>query len=573
MLLFMSIILITAPRTILASEESTADFNFTDDLNDPATEAFLGNTEFKLGAQKAVNPGEIVSLLVQFLNLPCLLGQNLYRITFPPNKKSVIDVPAFFAYRDYVLKRRRSLFGISFFVDQTWRMYFNEECDGISAVLNICDKSILQALSSCVSCVQEIDPSFAIDPTVVFPLFRNLTTQDRQVGCMFHGDVHHDRLHLHVHVPILYGERNFYLTQQERTAIETTFNRILPPAAEEEATATCSGGTCSSGSGNGCKKTGLADDTEFQTNHMVSDKVGLGDTRLHIDYDLDHNYYYSYGLGFVATLPTAFAFKKGLIGASLENRCMPGDFSLASVMDYAINGNAAAATKLAQEFFLGALDQLAYNLLDTQLGYDHHLGLGVSLTTKGRLSAFFKRPWANVIKLHGRFIAQYYFPAPETRFFVEQKNPANYTAARFDLEKINDDPAYAAATLSFINDQLIQQFYPFRVQTLVSPGFIFQWTSRLSYAPGRWKCELVNDFWARTQERLKDLRAPTGTPPLAIEEGIRPAAYQSRIGASIAYTVERPRDAYTWSLYADSAYWSSGIGKDANIVLNFEYNF
>lgn len=157
--------------------------------------------------------------------------------------------------------------------------------------------------------------------------------------------------------------------------------------------------------------------------------------------------------------------------------------------------------------------------------------------------------------------------------FVEKKNPADYEPSNFDIDRINEDPAYALDRLNFITQKFIQELFPFKVRALVKPGIFFQWTGGWYYERGPWRLQLTTDFWARTQERFGSLCIPPKTPRLDITDGIKPAAYQSRIGGSVAYSVTYPTKTWTFSLYGDKTYWSEGIGKDLNIVLNFECNY
>ena len=83
----------------------------------------------------------------------------------------------------------------------------------------------------------------------------------------------------------------------------------------------------------------------------------------------------------------------------------------------------------------------------------------------------------------------------------------------------------------------------------------------------------MSDFWAKTKESFGTICIPPGTPPLEVECAKRPAAYQSRIGGLVAYSIPGVSSSWTISFYGDKTYWASGIGKDLNIVFNVECNF
>lgn len=546
------VIIIVMVVCIVRAEGFSSEFDWAGALSDPDTDSFLSSKDFE--TTRNVKPSEIVCILLD-LNVLCVLKSNFYIHTYPLNKKSIIDIPAFFPYKEYP---RDHTIGITPFYYETDRMYFTEQCDGLASYIAICDPVLLQRLYECVDIIKQAYSSFDLDPRKIFPLFRNFTVQDRQVGVMFHADKEYKRCHFHAHVPLIYLERNYYATDQEREQIERAFAQALP----------ASGDSCEK------QKNSQADAEEFQYNHLVSDKLGIGDLRLHLDFMLAKGFDYSYGLGLVGTIPTAFAFEKGLLGGCFNSCYNPQSFSIENLWNSAQENDFQNVVSMGQQFFLGALDELSLNLLDAKLGYGNHMGIGASFFSKGKLSFLIKRPWAKRIKMRSRMILQYYTPATELRSFVEAKNDDDYHKANFDQEKIDEgDDAYAQEVLDFINTKFIQEFYPFRFNTMVFPGFLFQSTSNYYFEYKRWKLGITTDFWARQQEDFGDICIPKGTPPLEIECAKRPGAYQSRIGGSITYTVPRPRALWSFSLYGDTAYWSEGIGKDFTLSFNIECNF
>lgn len=537
--------------TFFSAKSEESSFNWTETLGDPATDLFLDNHNFDI--TRTVSPSTIACLLVE-MNIQCILEHNFYIHTYPLNNKSIIDIPAFFPFKEY---SRDHTIGISPFYYETSRMFFTEQCDGIASYVAICDPVLLARLYDCVEVVKEAYSAFNLDPRQIFPLFRNFTIQDRQLGFMFHADKQYKRCHFHAHVPLIYLERNYYATDQERDQLEHAFDQNLPSNNSSD---------CQHSQSN-------ADAEEFQYNHLVSDKLGIGDLRLHADFMVAKGIDYSYGFGAVGTIPTAFCFEKGLIGGCHDNCFNPKEFSISKLWNMADDGDLQGAARIGQQFALGALDQLSLNLLNAQLGYGKHLGLGASFFSKGKLSFLIKRPWAKRIKMRSRMILQYYTPSTELRAFVEKKNPNNYEKANFDQDRIAEDESYAEDVLDFFTTQFIQEFYPFRLHTMVYPGFFFQSTSNYYFEYQRWKLGLTTDFWARQQESFGDICIPTGTPPLEIECAKRPSAYQSRIGANATYTLKLPRKTWSFSLYGDTAYWSKGIGKDFTLTFNIECNF
>ena len=58
--------------------------------------------------------------------------------------------------------------------------------------------------------------------------------------------------------------------------------------------------------------------TNFQDQHLICDKFGIGDTRIYLDYPIIKKKYLSTRLGILTTIPTAFAMVKGVKGTSLH---------------------------------------------------------------------------------------------------------------------------------------------------------------------------------------------------------------------------------------------------------------
>lgn len=555
-----SLVLLLCNAVVRAEEDTSGNFDFMTNLNDPDTDAFVADANFE-GMKRTFDPTNIAVLLVQTFNAPCLLSDNLYKYTYPLNHKSIIDVPAFFPARD---SKRRSNFGMSLFFDQTWRMYFTQHCDAIQSYIALCSPQLLDRLSQCAECVQD----FNMDPADFLPLLRNIAVQDRQTGMMLHGDKQFGTLRLHVHVPVFYQERNYYMTEDERNCLINFF--AADSGSEKPCAQSCT--TDQHYVGAHANKDNPVDMALVQ-NFLVGDRFGVGDMRIHLDWELIRRYYYKLSLGFVATIPTAFAFKKGLLGSSFEDACTPKDFSIAALIDAGQNQNAEKATALGLAFATGAFRALSHNLLDSGLGYGNHVGLGVSYATKGRLSFIIQRPWAHHVKMCSRMILQYYTPGMETRSFVENKNPADYAAENFNIDRLENDSVYAQERLDFINEKFIQELYPFQLRTMVCPGFILQSTSGYYFEYRGWKAQLGGDFWAKSGESFGKICTPPGTPPLIISCAKRPAAIQSRIHGLLAYSIPGVLSSWTISLYGDKTYWSKGIGKDFNVVFNVECNF
>jgi len=493
---------------------------------------------------KKVNPADILPLLVEILDILPILQEDLYCKTYPLNKRSLLDLPFVRPYRWHSIYDQKV--GVQLFYNQTDRMHFTGRCDNISSYLAICNSNLLRKLSDKLDedIIREQFPDFDLDPLCIFPLFRNMTIQERRLGFMFSGSQRWKTLTFRAYAPLYYLERNYFLTNQERKAVEDVF--------------------------------GEQSDTEFQDQHMISDKIGIGDTRLVCAYHVLRCPDIALNLGFQLTIPTAFPFKKGLKGASFQQwkKIRHCKFSIQELWELA-QEDVNAATEYGSDFFLGALDTLSANLLDTPLGNNQHLGIGLFFQNKSRLSYYFKRPWADQIHYKGNISLEYLLPRTERRFFLIRTDNDSLDKRLFDEERADDDPAYAANWLNLIEETFTNKFYPVALDTRIQPGLIFHWTSNMFYERGPWRYQLGTDWYIQTPTSLESLEVPQdiGACNIELKKAEPPYMYQSKICGGIYYSFERPCRTWNLSLYGDYTYWTEGLGKDFTLSLNLEVDF
>ena len=518
------------------------EFDLDDFVNDPSWDQFLEQNEFSM--TKNIDPADILSILILQLKILDILKEDLYCKTYPLNYRSLLDMPFVRPYRWH--KERDRKFGLQLFYNQTSRMFFTKKCDSLYSYLAICNPNLLRKLSELTSqeIIRDQFPNFNLDPLCVFPLFKNMTIQDRRAGFMFSGSHRWRWLTFRALVPLYYLERNFFLTDEERRKVEDIF--------------------------------GAQSDTTFQDQHLISDKLGVGDTRLIFAFHIIRRENIALNLGFQATVPTAFAFTKGVKGSSFEQwkKIKHRHFSLEELWNLAQQGG-KAGTEYGTDFFLGALDTLSANLIDAELGNNQHPGIGFFMQTRSRLSFFFKRPWAHNIKYKGTLSFEYLFPKSEHRFFLIKTDKNALDENLYDDERAQNDPAYARGWLTLIEETFTNKFYPVSLNTRVQPGIIFQWTSNLFYERGPWRFQIGTDWWIQGPTSLEAVDVPQyiGSPCIDIKKAEPPFAFQSKVCGGIFYSLKRPAHEWNISLYGDYTYWSKGIGRDFTLSFNVELDF
>ena len=175
--------------------------------------------------------------------------------------------------------------------------------------------------------------SSLIRPPIILPLFRNFTVEQRRIGLCF---MPKKELTSYFYIAlslIYYIERNMYASEIEQEALTLVFGRL------DEAT-----------------------QNMLAKKHLISDKFGLGDTRLSIDFK-SKTLIWGFNLGFFTTIPTAFAFKRDIEGSTFDKMAWPPQLDILNF--YAKQLRVAEKRKrplwLNLGFGIKALDNLSAN--------------------------------------------------------------------------------------------------------------------------------------------------------------------------------------------------------------------
>lgn len=531
------------------------DFDFDNFLNDEANEEFLRNNA--PAGPNICDPTFIAPLLVDIGLIP-ILEENFYLRTNELVQRSLLDYPIFLPRR---WTNYTSTYGFDVFWNKTDRMYFDQKSSNISAYLNVGPSALLEALSNAHSKIAPLFPLVAsYTPEQVAPLFRNFTVEQRRIGLMFHAEKRIKKVFFYLFTPIYYIERNMFASEIEQEALTLAFGRLDQQSQDT-----------------------------FAKNHLISDQFGLGDTRASVDFQIKDSEYWGFNLGFFTTLPTAFAFAKGIQGSTYDKITCPPKLDILALACAAQGSQEekAAALEQATCFGLNALDNLAANILQTPLGNGGHVGLGFALQIDSYLRNLIKRPWAQALNSRSRYSLEYLFANTKTRYFLLNDRSACFEALGLNdaqsliSSKVKDDEAYATSVLNFINHQVVQELFPPAFQVKVHPGFIFRSTNKLFHEGDNWFFAVGNDFWLQSKEELNRFRSPndckTSCPidsdNYKLHAAQKPVAYEGKVWGTVAYKVLRNDIDWALSFNIDQTYLKSGIGADYTIALGFDAHF
>lgn len=493
---------------------------------------------------RVISPQTIIELLQQIGFITTLEEEQLYLHTNILNSRNILDYPIFEPNRccyEYGLT-----LGGHIFYNHMQRCHFTDKSTDIRSYFAIDNESLINRLENNIAAIKELfaDAQFNLDIAKVAGILGNMTVQERRAGFMFHLGHIGTRSEIRVMWPFYWRERNFFLRDNEKQILEEEFGALEKRAQEQ-----------------------------FQRDHFISDQLGFGDIRFEGAFRVYWNERATIRVGWLATIPASFAVVKNIKGSSFP-KCSNEPafdfdrlFDLACVMPITPEVQ-EEAFNMIKNFFLGAVDRLAAQLLDVDLGNEGHPGFGILLRNTTRIAAFIKHPWAENFMFRTRGSFEYLFAAHERRMYIKVNDTAGFKVRDFD------NPDMAQENLAFLGQQFTNKFYLIGFDTKIQPGCIFRWTSKLCYEGDPWGFYFGSEWWVQGRERIQVIDAPLSTiVTLDVPKERIPFPYQNRIFGGVSYRFDREHCNVYVSLNGDGSTISSGIGHDYIFSLNVEVNF
>lgn len=508
--------------------DDAIDFGLTDDIILPAAQEECSDLEAQ----------NLVETLIGDLDALCIFKQDFYLHTNELNQRSLLDYGLFLPHK---YSARCWQVGGHLFYNQTTRDNFTRKSTALCKYLAIFNESLLEEIQRRI---RDFNPG--IELPEVAPLFGNATVQERRTGFMFHGMRRWGDYRFRFLFPFYYIESNLFLTPAEIDSIQAAFGITDP-----------------------------VDDMKFARKYLIADQLGFGDLRLNFDFPLSVTPHMTSKLGVQATIPTAFAVKKGLYGSTFKSVCRGPTLDLCNIFNNINDTDFLQAQALA--YAQAALEQFNANLIQIPLGNGGHFGLGMYMRTKTKLSSLIRRPWATHMFIRSRISAEYLFPRTQHRYFIENGD-AGYEALGLNraksviLDEVAADPAYARTVLAFLETQLTDKIFPFSLPTRVRPGAVFRWMTKYQYEGGAdWGWYAGSDNWLITREKLSHIQIPADIPQaLNVKIAKKPFAYQFGLIGSLFWN--RPHNLMI-SLNGQYNFGSVGIGDDFLFSINIEKTF
>ena len=487
-----------------------------------------------------------VDTFTDIVDVRPILIEPLYLRTHPLVTRNVLDLPLFSLYR---LDRDRASFKFDLFYNQTTEMKFDTNNTDIDVYLGVQEPNTLLALAKLEKQVREVVKDFSFNANILSLLqyVSHAKVTERRAGILMTGIVPFEKAVCEFKLPVIYQERNFDLSDSDITGL----NRLKLP-----------GGPIS-------KNDPL---TNFIRRYLLADRIGLGDLRLTAMAKIVDHEDVQYFLGAEITLPTHFAFQRGVLSCAYEQVMVNPDFDLCRILQLLqLAKNAKAqndhdqatvyfdqATICAKDFLLGALRQLSSNVLDEP----EHRSVGIAAVLK---SEWEFTDWAF---LRTRTILEYLTSYRAARYYVQKRNQRVFVG--YDFE----DESKARENIDVINTLLIRKLYPFVIKTIVRPGFQFKNTTSVNLHHGNWRLALGTDIWWRQAEKINMCCQPGRfSDSIDIEKGHIDEVYQTKAFGGITYQKETTNHILEFNFAAETSLLSEFVGDDISLLLGFELYF
>lgn len=468
------------------------------------------------------------------INLQGILRNDFYIFTHPIAQRSIHDYPQFYFFSCLAPTHLCKCWQLQVtgFYNQEFKANFTKDSPFIPSYLNFNNPTFIQELDNFAALL-------GLNTPRLFSLLSKIKLQERRGGIMFGAIYHQKHWFLEVRTPLEYFERNFYLTESEKREVEAEpiFNDQDPDTQDDEEV------------------------DKFAKQHLVADRFGIGDTRINAWRRNIDTSSMIFDTGFVMTLPTAYSFKKGLIGSHFSKNTPTPSIDLTNLLNLVNEGQIEQATAIVANFSLAALDRLSRILLENSLGNNGHVGLGAFLHYDATISQKFS--------YRTRIELEYLLPIQERRFYIKKKDQSV-----FDRLADATTPAECAAAVDFIEQQLVNTLFPTGYATMVYPGLVFKLCTGLNGRLGKhWKLTAGSDVWWQQEEQLGTIKAPQEViDTLRVDLARRSyAAFQLKIWGNIGYFRTGKWCDWSASLYGDRTILRSGIGKDYSVGIRFEF--
>lgn len=538
--LLISLQLITLPLRADVRPDDDDDFGFFD-------EQIIALNQHQL---HRASPAVTTAFIEGFVDLVTLLGSgSLYTRTNPLTYRNIDASDIFWNNSTHL-----PLKNVDFFATQiSSGNYFKEE-QHLKNYIDLEQKNLITVLDELQATLDGDNITFP-NLVPVLELFHTVKVQERKVGFMFsyYNSSQYQEYFWSIRAPFMYQERNFYLTPAEQDAIE---QEPLFQGSQ-------------------------IDFIAFAKEHLISDKIGIGDTKITIHKCTQNKSDHSFKIGFEVTLPTAFAFKNGILGNYFDKKKAAWTIDLhkdiiepiAEAQDNADKKDLlyAQVVTYGTAFGQAVLDRLSTLLLEKNLGNERHVALGLSTITKYNFT--------DTITLISYLLVEQQLPGYERRFIKKFADVGSLETIVANIEAINNLPdgaekdASSAAELAKINTKLEEYFFPTAYKLVILPGISLTANTTISLVRPRMTYFFSSDMWYQKKDTFLSVGTDDSTKKSLDISGARKSdSYQTRMCVGIQSTLKEDQKWY-YGCKVSFPMMNVGIGGETSISIFATYIF
>lgn len=482
---------------------------------------------------RTMRSGTIYSTLVTVLSaakIPAVLDNPLYKKTHPVQFRNITQLPAFLSS---TTKKIKEGWHFDFFLNRSFTKDYTDSSSTpkkVSAYLNLEDDTILNAFEDTknivVTNINNFD-TFSIPD--LFNVFSPMKLQEHRIGIMNRYHKQWGNITVDIKLPLLWAERNFNFTSEEKEKLYT--NELLA-------------------------RFDAIDEWELAKKYMISDQLGFGTLEATFSADLIKNYAGGLQAGVTLYFPTEVALKKGLLGTYRELTDDHPKLDFCEIFILAsgstLQGVSGWQDKIS-DYFVKAFTRFTSNLLYVPLGFDHHPGIAVHISPTWHMNH--RWTWKS------NYSINILLPTYQNRLMVDTiKSETEAT----DTYKGLGSPD---GKVKLIEELISERIFPRLSKSLIMPGAIFNSTSCFHYTRGNTIFSFGYNSWIQLREQIfSHSLNPKVVWNIAAAE--KPYAAQVKLFGKIEKTIQRESHDLSISLYLDCTTFDSSLGND--FLINFE---
>lgn len=479
---------------------------------------------------------ETLQILVDVTPIASILADcDLYLKTNQVNKRPITTMPIFNLYHlEYGCSDW--LFKFNFFGNVSKKQYFTEECPFLKSYIALQDPCIINKLEE-----NPLTNNFITQIKNGLNLVKDIKIEERRAGLMTQFFKNYKKLSFECNIPFFYQERNFILTEEEIYDIKLSVPGGRTDVDSEQV-------------------------EKEMMEHVISDRVGFGDTKIKLGYLVLDDTNLCAKFGFQTTLPTTLNLRTGLLGSNFrKNLCTP-KINLRQIICIGMSflTDPSALDKLrtiGMPIAFAALDRLSALVLDDPLGNHKHFTMGLFFEPRIKIT--------EQISIFANLSYEYAFSHFEKRFFLKK---THLDIPKYEQDIKDDNEAAATKDVAQITEAAINALFPALYKTDIFPKNSLQFTIGTKYTLDEWNFNFGYDVWWQSKEKI-GMICFQNTQDLKIKKGENVGSLQNKAFAGVGFNKIKRNYDWTLSLLGDYTFASDGIAKDFTIAARYEINF